>query len=164
MNRKRGVLCAAAFIVIACGDDERPDAAPAEGAVPAATTAGTGAGGATDDGGAALFPDMLGRVRTGLTTIVPETERNRTEGLRLAQELYSTGMEPLLYTYGEGGTAFAGDALAAAVTRLNLDLQELIRLLEAPDTDLGIIRSTVMQAERTLAEVESEGIAAGIGG
>ena len=160
MNRL--AVCVAAVLVIACSDAAEEEAAPEEGAAPPA--AATGTGGATDDGGAALFPDMLGRIRTGLTTIVPEAERNRAEALRLAQELYSTGMEPLLYTYGEGGTAFVGSALADAVTRLNLDLQELIRLLEAPDTDIGIISSAVMQAERTLADVESEGIAAGIGG
>ena len=163
MMMKRAFLFVASLLLIACSDAEE-EAAPAEGAAPPAGATGTGTGGATDDGGAALFPDMLGRIRTGLTTIVPEAERNRAEALRLAQELYSTGMEPLLYTYGEGGTAFAGNALADAVTRLNLDLQELMRLLEAPDTDIGILSNAVMQAERTLADVESEGIAAGIGG
>jgi hypothetical protein len=154
--------CAALLLVVACSDADDNDVPQSGPAPPAATT--TGGGSATDDGGAAVFPDMLGRIRTGLSTVVAEAEQNRAEALRLTQEFYSTGMEPLLYTYGEGGTAFAGNALAAAVTRLDLDLQELVRLLEAPDTDIGIIRAIVMQAERTLAEVESEAVAAGIGG
>lgn len=163
MTSARRAWAVALLLLIACSDARENDAAPPPDAAPPAAT-GTGGTGTTDDGGAALFPDMLGRIRTGLTSVVPEAERDPVEALRLTQELYSTGMEPLLYTYGEGGTAFAGDALAAAVTRLNLDLLELMRLLEPSDTDIGIIRSTVMQAERTLAEVETEAIAAGIGG
>jgi hypothetical protein len=108
------------------------------------------------------WADWIADLRSELPRVVRIAATDRGEALDAVQLLQAARQQPLREHFGEGGSAFATDALAQAVERVDVHFQELMRQLAGTDVPQERVQETLDALLQALAEVEAEGTAAGL--
>lgn len=160
------LLVLLAFVAVACADEMPRDVQEATAPVDSTTLlADTTADdlppspGALPPGG---YVDWIADMRQELPRILQESRDDRSEALDELRQLYFARQQPLRDHFGEGGSAFASDEMAQAITVADEHFQEFMRQLaseEAPDERL---QEALTSLDQALVEVEAAGVAAGL--
>lgn len=155
-----------AVTAAACADEMPRDVQEATAPVDSTLLLGDTTGNEPEPSPGALPPgghaDWIADMRQELPRIIEESRTDRSEALDALRQLYLTRQQPLRDHFGAGGSAFASDELAQAITTADEHFQELMRQLaseEAPDERL---QEAATSLDQTLVEVEAAAVAAGL--
>lgn len=108
------------------------------------------------------YLDWVRDIHAGLDSVAADAVYDRGDALHSAQELYYRRYEYLVDFYGHQGAAPAGPGLAQAIEQVGTQLQDLMRLLSDDQTDGERIAAAISAIKDALAEVETQGRAAGL--